>query len=121
MGALCDALSSRPAGRADAFDVPVVRSAAAAADVDVREAAREIAVLCTALSRFHPRGFPGRVSGGVRSRFCDYGTHMMIDYISGLCYVSSSSRMRGVSGDGPEGGAGSGVLRLRLVTAGPGS
>src|SRR5262249_31353640 len=28
--------------------------------------------------------------------------------------------MRGVSGDDPEGGAGSGVLRRRLVTAGPG-
>src|ERR1700704_3444200 len=28
--------------------------------------------------------------------------------------------MRGVSGDDPEGGAGSGVLRLRLVTAGLG-
>jgi len=28
--------------------------------------------------------------------------------------------MRGVSGDDPEGGAGSGVLRLRLVTAGSG-
>src|SRR6476469_2178759 len=31
-----------------------------------------------------------------------------------------SSLMRGVSGDDPEGGAGSGVLRPRLVTAGSG-
>ena len=38
-----------------------------------------------------------------------------------LCYKDSHPRSwRGVSGDDPEGGAGSGVLRPRLVTAGSG-
>jgi hypothetical protein len=50
-----------------------------------------------------------------------YGLNISIDYISKSCYVASHPRSsRGVSGDDPEGGAGSGVLRRRLVTAGPG-
>src|SRR5262249_60222842 len=44
-----------------------------------------------------------------------------IEPISYLYYISSMSAHRGApSGGGPEGGAGSGVPRLRLVTAGSG-
>ena len=43
------------------------------------------------------------------------------DYVTHPCYRDSHPRSsRGVSGDDPEGGAGSGVLRQRLVTARPG-
>src|SRR5262245_48424293 len=55
------------------------------------------------------------------SSYSDYESYISIDYISKSCYVASHPRSsRGVSGDDPEGGAGSGVLRRRLVTAGPG-
>src|SRR5262245_9926825 len=50
-----------------------------------------------------------------------YISHFPLDYVSKPCYIASHPRSsRGVSGDDPEGGAGSGVLRRRLVTAGPG-
>src|SRR5262245_3270371 len=44
----------------------------------------------------------------------------MVDYISGICYVSHIlAHLRGRLRRRAEGGAGSGVLRLRLVTAVP--
>ena len=56
----------------------------------------------------------------MRRGHANYDTHLFVDYKSKLRYGSVSSLMRGVSGDDPEGGAGSGVPRLRLVTAGSG-
>src|SRR6516162_3072218 len=53
--------------------------------------------------------------------FFDRDSHLSLDYISKPCYIASHPRsLRGVSGDDPEGGAGSGVLRRRLVTVRPG-
>jgi hypothetical protein len=44
-----------------------------------------------------------------------------IDFGSHCCYITHIPAHRGASSrDDPEGGAGSGVLRLRLVTVGPG-
>src|SRR5262249_57620200 len=41
-----------------------------------------------------------------------YISHFPLDYVSKPCYIASHPRSsRGVSGDDPEGGAGSGVLR----------
>jgi hypothetical protein len=52
---------------------------------------------------------------------CDYDVHIPIDDISGICYVSYiPAHLRGRLRRRAEGGAGSGVLRPRLVTAGPG-
>ena len=51
----------------------------------------------------------------------DYITNMLLDFVSHLCYESHQPRSsRGVSGDGPVGGARRSVPRLRLVTAAPG-
>src|SRR5262245_44946590 len=51
----------------------------------------------------------------------DYESNISIDYVMGLWYKDSHPRSRGASSrDDPEGGAGSGVLRPRLVTAGSG-
>src|SRR5712664_3813231 len=45
---------------------------------------------------------------------------IVVDFRWRLSYVLPILALRGVSGDDPEGGAGSGVPRLRLVTAAPG-
>ncbi len=51
----------------------------------------------------------------------DYITNMLLDFVSQLCYKPHQPRSsRGVSGDGPVGGARRGVPRLRLVTVSPG-
>jgi hypothetical protein len=56
-----------------------------------------------------------------RPQLLVYNSHLFIDYTTKLCYIASHPRSsRGVSGDDPEGGAGSGVLRRRLVTVRPG-
>src|SRR3984893_12793301 len=47
-----------------------------------------------------------------RRYFFARNSNLSIDYISHPCYIASHPRsLRGVSGDDPEGGAGSGVLR----------
>jgi hypothetical protein len=63
---------------------------------------------------------PGALLEACPCGLVGYDSHLSIDYKSKLWYGFVSSLMRGVSGDDPEGGAGSGVLRLRLVTAGSG-
>src|SRR5712691_7966947 len=51
----------------------------------------------------------------------DYITNMLLDFVSHLCYESHQPcSSRGVSGDGPVGGARRGVPRRRLVTVSPG-
>src|SRR5262245_54138804 len=56
-----------------------------------------------------------------RPQLLVYNSHLFIDYTTKLCYIASHPRSsRGVSGDDPEGGAGSGVLRRRLITVRPG-
>src|SRR5262249_60669231 len=53
--------------------------------------------------------------------FFAYEAYFYIDYISKTCYIASHPRsLRGVVRRHPEGGAGSGVLRRRLVIAGSG-
>jgi len=59
-----------------------------------------------------------KASGAVATEIFSYNVQILLDYISRPCYIDSHPRsLRGVSGDDPEGGAGSGVLRRRLVTA----
>src|SRR5262245_42910372 len=56
-----------------------------------------------------------------RASGVNYISYFSIDYITQPCYIASHPRSsRGVSGDDPEGGAGSGVLRRRLVKPTPG-
>jgi hypothetical protein len=56
-----------------------------------------------------------------RRKIFDYVLHFILDYDLRRCYIDSQPRSsRGVSGDDPEGGAGSGVPRRRLVIACPG-
>src|SRR5216684_2254701 len=51
----------------------------------------------------------------------DYIPNMLLDFVSHLCYESHQPcSSRGVSGDGPVGGARHGVLRRRLVPSAPG-
>src|SRR5229473_5543958 len=51
----------------------------------------------------------------------DYIPNMLLDFVSQLCYESHQPcASRGVSGDGPVGGARRGVPRRRLVTEAPG-
>src|SRR6266849_10659006 len=68
------------------------------------------------------RGSGGEKPRPVRARsVSDYITNMLLDFVSQLCYKPHQPRSsRGVSGDGPVGGARRGVPRLRLVTEAPG-
>ena len=50
-------------------------------------------------------------------RKLELDSHISIDYLLNSSYASHPRSLRGVSGDDPEGGARSGVLRRRLVTA----
>src|SRR5262245_49328213 len=78
-----------------------------------------MAVACPALPRLecrtHLRGEPAA------SDFFHRALWIVVDYGMGLCYVSHIlAHLRGCLRRRAEGGAGSGVLRPRLVTVGPG-
>ena len=61
-----------------------------------------------------------RLSRSAQAGSTGYDAKIPVDYVTKLWYRFASSLMRASSRDDPEGGAGSGVLRPWLVTAGSG-